>query len=384
MRQKQALSRKVSIVGVGITRQGGHGDADGTVLALQAFRSALEDAGIRDKHRIDGLLGAKQFDGSGIDPVLFSRTAGITPSVTGALDYSTAAFTLHYGAALVASGACDMLAFVYGRNPAGSMVELSGAQEYDLVHGFYNAAAVHGLSWVEHMHRYGTTTDVLGRVAVQARRHAQLNPDAAFREPLTMDDYRNSAPLIWPLRELDVCRMSGGGAAIIMAASDIARDCAKLPVDFLSVGREAHHALERGIEMSFSPGRRAAKQLFEAAGIGPQDVDVLFPYEATTVAAVAALENYGFCQPGECEDFIGDGSRIGLGGDLPMNTHGGHLSGGYLIGLTHHVELVRQLRGECGERQVKGAQVALYASGGGIRAQFYHAATLFARGDWNA
>ena len=136
--------------------------------------------------------------------------------------------------------------------------------------------------------------------------------------------------------------------------------------------------------MSFSPERRAAKQLYEAAGIGPQDVDVLFPYEATTVAAVAALENYGFCEAGECEAFVGDGSRIGIHGELPMNTHGGHLSGGYLIGLTHHVELVRQLRGECGPRQVPDAKVGLYASGGGIRAQFYHAATLFARGDWNA
>lgn len=381
---KQALSRRVSIVGVGMTRQGAHGDADGYALALQAFRSALEDAGIRDKHRIDGLLGARQFDGSGIDPVLFSRAAGITPSITGALDYATAAFTLHYGAALIASGACDMLAFVYGRNPPGSMVELSGAQEYDLVHGFFNAAAVHGLSWVEHMHKYGTTTDVLGRVAVQSRRHAELNPDAAFRDPMTMDDYGNSPSLIWPLREYDVCKMSGGAAAIIMASSEVARDCAKMPIDFLSIGREATHALERGVQMSFSPERRAAKQLYEAAGIGPQDVDVLFPYEATTVAAVAALENYGFCEAGECEAFVGDGSRIGIHGELPMNTHGGHLSGGYLIGLTHHVELVRQLRGECGPRQVPDAKVGLYASGGGIRAQFYHAATLFARGDWNA
>lgn len=384
MGRQQALSRRVSIVGVGMTRQGMHGSADGYALALQAFRSALDDAGIRDKHQIDGLLGARQFDGSGIDPVLFARAAGITPAVSGALDYSTAAFTLHYGASLIAAGTCDMLAFVYGRNPAGSMVELSGAQEYDLVHGFFNAAAVHGLSWVEHMHRYGTSTEVLGRIAVQARRHAALNPDAALREPLSMEDYRASAPLIWPLRELDVCRMSGGAAAIIMASSDIARDCAKLPIDFLSVGREATHALERGVQMSFSPERRAAKQLYAAAGIGPADVDVLFPYEATTVAAAAALENYGFCKPGECEDFVGDGSRIGVGGELPMNTHGGHLSGGYLIGLTHHVELVRQLRGECGERQVPNAKVGLYASGGGIRAQFFHAATLFARGDWNA
>lgn len=264
------------------------------------------------------------------------------------------------------------------------MVELSGAQEYDLVHGFFNAAAVHGLSWVEHMHRHGTSTEVLGRIAVQSRRHAQANPDAAFREPMTLGDWRDSAPLIWPLRELDVCKVNGGAAAILLASPEAARACSKLPIDFLAVGREATHALERGVQMSFSPRRRAAKMLYEAAGIGPPQVDVFFPYEASTVAAAAALENYGFCAPGECERFVGDGSRIAIDGELPVNTHGGHLSGGYLIGLTHHVELVRQLRGECGPRQVRDAKVALYASGGGIRAQFYHAATLFARGDWHA
>jgi len=232
------MKRTVSIVGVGQTRQGNHGDADAYALALQAFEAALRDAGIADKHRVQGLLGAKQYDGSGIDPVLFARMAGITPGATGALDYSPAAFTLHYGAGLIMAGACDVLAVVYGRNPSGSLVDLSGAQEYDNVHGFYNAAAVHGLSWVEHMHRHGTTSEVLGRIAVQSRRHAQANPDAAFRAPMSMADWRDSAPLIWPLRELDVCKVNGGAAAIILAASDVARrECAKLPIDFLSIGR---------------------------------------------------------------------------------------------------------------------------------------------------
>src|SRR5262245_56740506 len=100
----QQLSRRVSIVGVGMTRQGDHGNTDGTVLVLEALRAALADAGIGDKRRIDGLLGAKQYDGSGLDPVIFCRSLGITPPVTGALDYPTAGYTMHHAAALVASG----------------------------------------------------------------------------------------------------------------------------------------------------------------------------------------------------------------------------------------------------------------------------------------
>ena len=381
MTSTQHLSRRVSIVGVGMTRQGDHGDTDGTTLALRALRDALADAGIDDKHDIDGLIGAKQYDGSGIEPVSLCRSLGITPPVTAALDYPTAAYSMHHAAALVASGICSLVAIVYARNPPGSMKDVSGAQEYDLAHGFFNAAAVHGLSWNAHMAKYGTSTEVLGRIAVKLREHARLNPLAAWTEPLSMDDYRREEFWVWPLRALDVCKITAGGVAILVASAERARDCAKRRVDFLSVGRQATHGLERGEQMTHLSTLEIGRQLYGAAGIGPGDVDLLYVYDATTVAVAAALENYGFCGLGECESFVGDGERIGLRGSLPVNTHGGHLSEGYLLGLTHHVELVRQLRGECGPRQVASAEVAQYVGGGGIRPQFYQAATLFARGD---
>ena len=133
--------------------------------------------------------------------------------------------------------------------------------------------------------------------------------------------------------------------------------------------------------MSFFSSPQIGPRLFEAGGVSRDCVDALYVYDPTTVAVAAALENFGFCPRGGCEDFIGDGRRIGLGGELPINTHGGHLSEGYLVGFTHHVELVRQLRGECGPRQVNGAKVALYTGGGGVRAQYYQSATLFGVGD---
>ena len=234
------------------------------------------------------------------------------------------------------------------------------------------------------MAKHGTSTDVLGRIAVVLREHARLNPLAAWTDPLTMDDYRRDEYLVWPLRALDVCKVTAGGVALLLASGEMARDCAKPAVDFLAVGRQATHGLERGEQMSHLSVPELGRELHAAAGIEPQDVDLLYVYDPTTVAVAAALENYGFCAPGECEEFVGDGARIGLGGTLPVNTNGGHMSEGYLLGLTHHVELVRQLRGECGARQVAGAKVAQYVGGGGIRPQFYQAASVFARGDWNA
>jgi len=375
------LRGKVSIVGVGMTRQGDHGDASPPLLALQALKEAMADAGIEDKHRIDGLLGAKQYDGSGIDAVALGRSLGITPPYAGAVDYPTAGFTLHYAAALIAAGFCKLVAVVYARNPAGAMRELSGAQEYDLEHGFFNAAAVHGLAWSAHMAKHGTTTDVLGRIAVKLREHAALNPLAAWTDPLRFEDYRRAEPLIAPLRELDICKVTAGGVALLLASPEVARDCARPPIDFVAAGRQATHGFERGEQMSSLSDPRIGPELFATAGMTAKDIDLLYVYDPCTVSIATALENYGFCEPGGCERFVGDGQAIGLDGALPVNTHGGHLSEGYLVGFTHHVELVRQLRGECGPRQVRDARVALYAGGGGVRPQFYQSASLFARGD---
>lgn len=381
MHNATAMRRKVAVVGVGMTHQGDLGDVPDQVLAMRALREALADAGIDDKHRIDAILGAKQYDGSGIDAVALGRTLGITPPWSGALDYPVAGFTLHYAAMLIASGACGIVAVVYARNPAGVMRTLSGAQEYDLSHGFVNAAAVHGLAWTAHMARYGTTTDVLGGIAVQQRANARRNPLSSWHQPLTLEDYRRDPLVIAPLRELDICKVTAGGAAIVLASPEIARDCAKPPVDVLAIGREASHGLERGQHMSFFDQPQIADELFAAGGVDRADIDALFVYDPTTVAVAGALENFGFCPPGGCGEFVGDGSNIGLQGKLPVNTHGGHLSEGYLVGYTHHVELVRQLRGECAQRQVPGARVALYTGGGGVRAQYFQSATLFASGN---
>ena len=371
MKSQVWSERKVAIVGVGTTKQGLHPGKSAYELAVAALKSAIDDAGITDKSRIDGLLGGRQFtDGTGIDPMEMSRLLGLEPRVTGALDYGTGGFTTQYGAMLIATGTCDLVACVFGRNPSNPMEGLSGGRAYNHDHGFVNSASVAALGWTQHMARYGTTEEALGHVMLNARNHARLNPIAAWTDPLTIEDYLAQPYVIWPFRSYDICKVTAGAVAIIMARGDIARDMAKQPVFMHAVGRQqAPRLLEDEDHFLCRNMRGAASQVYSAAGMTPKDIDALYISDASTAAVLLTLENFGFCDEGECGDFVKRGA-IGLGGELPVNTSGGQLSEGYLVGWLHHAELVRQLRGECGERQVRGAKVAQYCTTGRIREDF--------------
>lgn len=360
----------VAIVGVGTTRQGAHPGVSPYRLALDAIEAALADAGIEDRACIDGMITAKQLDGSGIDPVDMSRLMGMAPRVTGYLDYGTGGFTSQYGAMLVATGVCDIVVCAFARNPPGVLEAFSGAATYDADCGLVNAAAASAFGWTQHMARYGSDEDTLGRVMVTARTFAAMNPIAAWRDPLTLEDYLTQPYVIKPLRSLDIVKVTAGGVALVLARRDIARDLRKEPVYLHAVGRqqapeilgEVDHFLCRGM-------RSAAAQVFGAAGMSPADIDLLLVSDASTVAIPLTLENYGFCEEGGSPEFIASGA-IGPGGVLPVNTHGGQLSEGYLVGWLHHAELVRQLRAECGGRQVTGAKVAQYTTTGRFREDY--------------
>lgn len=358
----------VAIVGVGTTRQGAHPGRSAYQLGVEAFKAALADAGIDDKRRIHGLLASRQL--SGIDPVKFSQYVGLNPGVTGDLDYSTGGFTTQYAAMLIASGACDMVACVYGRNVPGTMRDFSGIATYDLDCGLVNANAVFAMGWCRHMAKYGSTEEALGHVAVAARKHAALNPIAAWPEPLTIAEYLADDFVLWPFRGHDICRITAGAVAIILARSDIARDLAKPPVYLHAVGRQqATRAYENDEHLLCFGMRDAARQVYGAAGMTPADMDFLCVSDACTAAVLHTLENYGFCGEGESGDFVKEGA-IELGGTLPVNPHGGQLGEGYLVGWLHHAELVRQLRGEAGPRQIPGARVGQYCATGRHRLDF--------------
>jgi acetyl-CoA acetyltransferase len=365
---EQAWTRhEVAMVGVGTTAQGIHPNRTAYQLGVDAVKLALEDAGLTDRSRITGLMTARFLDGSGIDPVDLSRLLGISPRVTGFLDYGTSGFTVQYGAMLIATGVCDIVVCAYGRNPPNPTKGWSGGYTYDADTGLYNAAAAAAFGWTQHMAKYGSTEETLGRVMMTSRQWAALNPLAIWKDPITLEQYFADPYVIWPLRSHDIVKVTAGAVAFVLTRRDMAKDFRKKPVYLHAVGRQQTPRVLEGDEHFMCRGMRgSAKQVYAAAGLQPKDVDVLMLSDASTVAIPLTLENYGFCADGESPSLIASGA-IGPGGRIPVNTSGGQLSEGYLVGWLHHAELVRQLRGEAGPRQVPDAKVAQYCTTGRFR-----------------
>lgn len=367
------MARKAAIIGVGATPSGVHPGKTGYQLTLDAFKLALDDAGLR-KDQIEGVIGAS-IAGSVLSAEAFSAMVGISPKVCHGLTYGTSAFSLHYAASLIEAGICDTVACVFGRNPPGAGEALSGPSVYNAAHGLINANAIAALGWSEHMARYGTTEKALAEVVVAQRAYAQANPEAAFTDPLTVEDYLAEEFLIWPFRELDIAKSVAGGMTIILGSREVARDSRKMPVYIEAMGRmECPRLFESEGYLLMHSMRDVAGQVYGKSGLTPSDIDALYVYDATSAVVLQTLENYGFCGEGESESFVANG-RIAPGGDFLLNTYGGHLSGGYLFGWLHHVEMVRQMRGECGPRQLPDIKIAQYCTTGGARE--HYASTIF-------
>ena len=222
-----------------------------------------------------------------------------------------------------------------------------------------------------HMHEFGTKPEDLGAIAVACRRHANLHPGAVMRDKtLSLEQYLARPPLVDPLRMEDCCLISDGGAAYIMTTPERARDLRKAPVHVVGVGEATSNT---GLYWSQQPAFTSTPQIyaappaFEMAGISPRDVDVLALYDPFTIVALMQMEDMGFCPKGEGGSFV-EGDRLHFdGGGLAYNTHGGLLSHAYVLGISHVVELVRQLRGEAAA-QVKNATVGVYGGYTGERA----------------
>jgi acetyl-CoA acetyltransferase len=217
--------------------------------------------------------------------------------------------------------------------------------------------------------RYGADSRALASIPVAFRKHAAMNPAAIMREPFTIDDHQASRFVCEPLHLLDYCLINDGAACVIVTTAERARDCKKPPVYIggmqpLPGGHEEFIWAYPGfgvVQQSTFDYEAGVQPVYRMAGVTPSDVDALFTYDAFSILAWIALERFGFCKPGEAAAFTQNG-RIEVGGELPLNTSGGLLSEGHIMGWNHQVEAVRQLRGECGERQVKDAEVIQWAN----------------------
>jgi acetyl-CoA acetyltransferase len=234
----------------------------------------------------------------------------------------------------------------------------------------------YALAATRHMHEYGTTSEQLAELAVSTRRWAQLNPRAIMRDPLTVDDVLGSRMISWPLHLLDCCLVTDAGGAVVMTSAERARDLPKRPVYVLGTGEASTHVIVSQMPRYafWDAAQMSSERAFAMSGVRHADIDVAMFYDAFTIVPVMGLEATGFCKPGEGGPFV-SGGRTAPGGPFPMNTNGGGLSYTHsgMYGMFTLVEAVRQLRGECGPRQVAGAKTAICHGLGGM---FSAAATL--------
>lgn len=358
-----AVRGRSAIVAVGNTDQGTIPGSTGDGLAVEALRVTLDGHGL-DKSQIDGLITCKSYGGFGIDTEI-GRLAGLNPAYSATLDYGTCNFSLHLACAVIDAGLASTIAILYGTNQRSSGNRFGhplGRQDEASVYGFHNVAGPAAMAFRRHQYLYGTTEADLGRIAVSQRRYAMENPLAIFRDPLGLDDYLAQPYLVEPLRRADMCMISDGGACLIVAAADRARDLTDKPVHVMGIAQQTGLRDRQIADQWMRPWiAKVAERLYPAAGIDRDGVDALYIQDPTSVWVMQMLELYGFVESGGVGEAFAKGD-IGYGGKLPLNTNGGQLSEAYMWGFLHLCEAVRQLRGEAAGRQIEGLRTAQYCS----------------------
>lgn len=364
--------------GVADTRVGRLEGASVLGLHAQAARDALADAGLC-KDFIDGLLCAYSL--AEPYPMLSSVVAeylGIEPAFATSIHAggASACIAIQQAALLVESGVCRHVLIAMGDRrltgmPSGAAVTALAAfghPHFEQPHGITIPAA-YALVAQRYMHEHGTRLEELAAVAVTTRRHAGRHPNAHLTEPLTLDDVAHSRVIASPLRLLDCCPISDGAGAVVVSSSETREDLRRPGIRLLGAGQRHTHehvlALPELDRLGCGP---AARQAFERAGVSPAEIDVAEIYDSFTITLIVELEAMGFFGRGEAGAAALDGA-LELDGALPCNTHGGLLSFGHpgaVGGLYHVIEAVRQLRGEAGERQVPGAELAFVHGDGGV------------------
>jgi acetyl-CoA acetyltransferase len=339
-------------------------------LHLEAIHNAVRDAGLRISD-VDGIFTAGQHS-----PALLGEALGITPRYIDGTSVGGCSFIIMVGHAVAAlhHGLCDVAVISHGesgRSQTGVTrsrdTSLSG--QYEIPYGFAGAPTYFGMITTRHMHEYGTTLEQWAQVAVSTRAWACLNPKARYHEPLTIDDVLNSRPVCYPFNLLNICLVTDAGGAVVLTRADRAKDCAKKPVFVRGIGEGSEHVMltqMRNLTTSVAT-RLSGDKAFKMAGVSPKDFNHIMLYDAFTSGPPIMLESLGFCKPGEGVHYFAEG-RSTPGGSLPINTNGGGLSYTHsgMYGIFPIIEATRQLRGECGKRQVPNVNLSLVNGMGGM------------------
>lgn len=367
-------SRRVAIVGAALSDCGRVDTKSPFELHYQAASRAIADAGLT-KADIDGFAS----NGMGtLAPVEVAEYLGVFPTwVDGTgVGGSTWEFMVEHATAAILAGHAETVVIVYGsttradlkagRRSANLSFGARGPVQFDVPFG-HTVISKYAMATRRHMVEFGTTLEQLAEVAVSTRYNAGFNPDAYYRDPMTIDDVLSAKMVADPLSKLQCCIRSDGGGAVVLTTEERAKDLPKEPVWVLGTGEATSHStMSQWPDFTESPAKQSGKLAFERAGLTPADVDICQIYDAFTSMVIMSFEALGFCPKGEGGAFVEDG-KMRLGGALPTNTDGGGLSSCHpgMRGMFLLVEATKQLRGEADGRQVPDAKIACVNGTGG-------------------
>lgn len=375
-----SIKDKACITGIGETTYSKCSGMSTTALILQASTRAISDAGLKNGD-IDGVvapfLGASSYE--------LGASLGIRDlkwAVTVQMGGASSVAAIMNAAMAVATGVCRHVLVPTGWNgysgtrvskdmatgPELTLPMADRSRDYEYPYGCFVPAQWYSPICLRHMHIYGTTHDHLGAISVTMRQHAQFNSNSQMKgKPITLEDYHKSRWVSYPYHLLDCCLETDGAAACVVSSAEAARDMPNVPVSI--IGAATGHSypaddIANRPDMFHIGLTDAAPRALRMAGVTPQDMDFAMIYDCFTFEVLHQIEAIGFCGEGEGGPWLDGGRRISWpDGELPINTHGGLLSQGHVIGMNHACEAVKQLRGTS-EAQVKNAQLGLVTGWG--------------------
>jgi len=339
-------------------------------LMAQATRRALDDCGLKLSD-IDGIFCA--VGQVRLSPLALAEYLRLKPKYFDGTIIGGSSFMAHvsHAQAAIEMGLCEVALITYGSTQRSVSRAAASRPEYNYYETPYKPflpASAYALAASRHMHEFGTTREQLAEVAVAARKWALMNPVAWEKEPLTIEQVLKARMVSHPLTVRDCCLVTDGGGAIILTSAARAKTLKKKPVYVLGVGEAIGHATISNMpNLTLTAAAESGPKAYNMAGIKPGDVNMLSLYDAFTITPILFLEDLGFCPKGEGGRFV-SGGAIAPGGKLAVNTSGGGLSYNHpgMYGLLVLIEAIRQVRGECGQRQVKGCDIALAHGNGGV------------------
>lgn len=384
------LRDKYAIVGTGKSRLGQVG-VNSLALLEEAIKNALDEAGLTNKE-VDGVI-VRGPDDVYTHHQLMAARLGVNAHFSTTLDNGGASQILAVALAAMAidAGLATTVVCGYGRDSwSRTHFKGSGLTQNDLIpadqrlkehgpeFGHFGAVSQHAFGARRHMFEYGTTRNDFAEVAMTFRAHAQRNPEAVMKKPMTLEDYFKTRMIVDPFGMFDCSLNSDGAGAVVVTSTERARSLKQKPV--LIKGFGSHNNTKGWIEgnhMISTSAAESGKRAYTMAGLGPEDVNTVQIYDCFTYMVIAQLEDYGFCKKGEGGAFVRTGA-LRMGGALPTNTSGGQLSEAHVEGMLQIVEGARQLQGVYGpERQVPDAEIALISGHGGN--QICHSTLILGR-----